>query len=77
MDRHWNLLDEFDLLSNIPNEFHGLIESKKWSDRRDALQLIIDLCSKNPRLNCQGNYRELIKKFLEVSYYNFFSASDA
>lgn len=65
MDK-WDLLEEYDLLANLPKDFSNSINAKKWSDRRDALQTLVDVCEKNPRLCPTKNYGELISKLQEI-----------
>ncbi|KAL3984838.1 CLASP N terminal family protein [Acanthocheilonema viteae] len=64
----WDLLDPVDVLAKLPGNFVEGIDSKKWVDRRDALQSLLTLCTENPKLCPKANYGEfvaLLKKILE------------
>lgn len=64
----WEMLDPVDVLTKLPTNFSEGIESKKWQERRDALQSLLTLCTENPRLCPKANYGEhvaLLKKILE------------
>ncbi|EJD75521.1 CBR-ZYG-9 protein [Loa loa] len=64
----WDMLDPVDVLAKLPGNFMEGIDSKKWVDRRDALQSLLVLCTENPKLCPKANYGEfvaLLKKILE------------
>lgn len=64
----WEMLEPVDVLSKLPASFIEGVESKKWQERRDALQLLLSLCTENPRLCPKANYGEhvsILKKILE------------
>ncbi|VDN25968.1 unnamed protein product [Gongylonema pulchrum] len=65
----WDTLSPVDVLAKLPASFAEGVESKKWQERRDALQLLLTLCTENPRLCPKANYGEhvaLLKKILET-----------
>ncbi|VDN91938.1 unnamed protein product [Brugia pahangi] len=64
----WDMLDPVDVLAKLPANFMESIDSKKWVERRDALQSLLVLCTENPKLCPKANYGEfvaLLKKILE------------
>ncbi|KAM3717569.1 Zygote defective protein [Dirofilaria immitis] len=64
----WDMLDPVDVLSKLPGNFMEDIDSKKWQERRDALQSLLVLCHENPKLCPKANYGEFVaflKKILE------------
>ncbi|CAD6186294.1 unnamed protein product [Caenorhabditis auriculariae] len=64
----WDFADPFHLLGKMPADFETNIESKKWTERRDALQALHDLLKANVKLDAKGNYGELVgvlRKVLE------------
>ncbi|VDK56206.1 unnamed protein product [Anisakis simplex] len=64
----WDMLDPVDVLAKLPDNFNEGIESKKWTERRDALQTLLTLCTENPKLDPKANYGEhvaILKKILE------------
>lgn len=69
----YELLDPVDILSKLPKDFYDKIESKKWQERKEALEALETLV-KNPKLE-NGDYGELIralKKVLKfITYYYF------
>ncbi|CAG9538175.1 unnamed protein product [Cercopithifilaria johnstoni] len=64
----WDMLDPVDVLAKLPGNFMEGTDSKKWVERRDALQSLLALCTENPKLCPKANYGEfvaLLKKILE------------
>ncbi|KAK5976231.1 hypothetical protein GCK32_004661 [Trichostrongylus colubriformis] len=64
----WDMLDPVDVLAKLPDDFNTNIESKKWTERRDALQSLLDLITANPRLDPKASYGEhiaLLKRIIE------------
>ncbi|VDO29637.1 unnamed protein product [Onchocerca flexuosa] len=64
----WDMLDPVDVLAKLPGNFMEDIDSKKWQERRDALQSLLVLCHENPKLCPKANYGEFVaflKKILE------------
>ncbi|KAK6736923.1 hypothetical protein RB195_019549 [Necator americanus] len=64
----WDFLDPVDVLAKLPADFSTNIESKKWTERRDALQAFLDLLSANPKLDPKASYGEhiaLLKRIIE------------
>ncbi|GMR36867.1 hypothetical protein PMAYCL1PPCAC_07062, partial [Pristionchus mayeri] len=66
----WDFADPFEVLAKMPSNFEGEtgVESKKWTERKDALQALLDLLAANIKLCPKGNYSELVgilRKILE------------
>lgn len=64
----WDFLEPVDVLAKLPEDFNTNIESKKWTERRDALQAFLDLITSNPRLDPKASYGEhisLLKRIIE------------
>ncbi|CAJ0571285.1 unnamed protein product, partial [Mesorhabditis spiculigera] len=56
-------LDPFDVTAKLPANFYeeeGGTASKKWQERKDAVEALLKLVNDNPRLDPKGNYGELI-----------------
>lgn len=61
-------LEPVDVIARLPNSFFTDIEAKKWSDRRDALQELLDLCSTHKKLDPKmavGDVVPCLKRILE------------
>uniref|UniRef100_A0AAF5D4A5 TOG domain-containing protein n=1 Tax=Strongyloides stercoralis TaxID=6248 RepID=A0AAF5D4A5_STRER len=61
-------LEPVDVISRLPDNFFTVIESKKWSERRDALQGLLDLCTTHKRLDPKGATGDIVpclKRLLE------------
>uniref|UniRef100_A0A1I7TY19 Cytoskeleton-associated protein 5 n=1 Tax=Caenorhabditis tropicalis TaxID=1561998 RepID=A0A1I7TY19_9PELO len=62
----WDFLDAFDLLSKIPDSFETMIESKKWQERKEALEGLSQLLTANPKLDPKGAYGSLVERLQKV-----------
>lgn len=56
----FELLEPVEILSKLPGDFYTLCESKKWQERKQALESLQDLLTPNPKL-AAGDYGELVK----------------
>lgn len=56
----FDYLDEVDVIAKIPPAFHENVASKKWGERRDALQELLDLLTSNPKLATKANYNVIV-----------------
>jgi hypothetical protein len=65
-DARWEMLDEVDITSQVATDFGEQIDSKKWTDRRDALQTLFDLIQKHGRLDPNANYGQLVGDLKKV-----------
>lgn len=55
----FDLAEPVDVLSKLPNEFHEMIASTKWKDRKDALESLFALLNV-PRIR-DGDFNEIIR----------------
>ncbi|CAI4224154.1 unnamed protein product [Auanema sp. JU1783] len=55
----WDFLDEVDVLAKLPANFEELRESKKWLERKEALEQLANLIDANPRLSTKANYADI------------------
>ncbi|VDM28251.1 unnamed protein product [Toxocara canis] len=67
------MLDPVDVLAKLPDNFKEGVESKKWLERRDALQTLLTLCTDNPKLDPKANYGEHVAILNKVSSSLFLS----
>lgn len=63
----WDMLDPVDVLAKLPANFMESIDSKKWVERRDALQSLLVLCTENPKLCPKANYGEFVALLKKVT----------
>ena len=63
----WEFADSVDILSKLPANFYSELEAtKKWTERRDALEALLKLVGEGTRLDAKGNYNELIDTLRRV-----------
>lgn len=55
----FDLLEAVDILSKLPKDFYEQCEAKKWQERKEALEKLLELAS-NPKLE-PGDYADLVK----------------
>ncbi|KAH6935533.1 hypothetical protein HPB50_006725 [Hyalomma asiaticum] len=55
----YDLLEAVDILSKLPKDFYEQCEAKKWQERKEALEKLLELTS-NPKLE-PGDYADLVK----------------
>ncbi|XP_062581374.1 cytoskeleton-associated protein 5-A-like [Saccostrea cucullata] len=60
----YELLSAVDILALLPKDFYDKIESKKWQERKEALEALEKLTS-NPKLE-GGDYGQLVRALLKV-----------
>ncbi|XP_058791056.1 protein mini spindles isoform X2 [Phymastichus coffea] len=60
----YELLDPVDILSQLPKDFYDKVESKKWQERKEALEAL-DTLLKNPKLE-NGDYGEMIRALKKI-----------
>uniref|UniRef100_A0A915HHT2 TOG domain-containing protein n=1 Tax=Romanomermis culicivorax TaxID=13658 RepID=A0A915HHT2_ROMCU len=53
-------MDAVDVLSRLPKNFSEQVEATKWSERKEALEILLKLCTENPVLDPSGNYGEVV-----------------
>ncbi|KAI1307658.1 Cytoskeleton-associated protein 5 [Halotydeus destructor] len=56
----YELLEPVDILPKLPGDFFQLCESKKWQERKQALEALQELLTPNPKI-ASGEYGELVK----------------
>ncbi|XGW07633.1 hypothetical protein V3C99_010638 [Haemonchus contortus] len=64
----WDLLDEVDVIALWPNEHKKNVESAKWQERKEALEVLSNLMEKNPRLSTASMtiYGELMDNLKKI-----------
>uniref|UniRef100_A0A3P8X5N1 Cytoskeleton associated protein 5 n=1 Tax=Cynoglossus semilaevis TaxID=244447 RepID=A0A3P8X5N1_CYNSE len=60
----YELLEPVEILSKLPKDFYDEIESKKWQERKQALEAI-EALAKNPKLE-NGDYGDLVRALKKV-----------
>lgn len=60
------MLDPVDVIGKLPDNFHELIESKKWLERKEALEAFHKLLTDNPRLCPKQSYGETVDLLKKV-----------
>lgn len=63
----FELLEPVEILNKLPSDFYTLCESKKWQERKQAIEQLQELLTPNPKL-AAGDYGELVKvlkKFIQ------------
>lgn len=56
----WDFLDEVDVLAKLSGDFKEKLESKKWQERKEALEQLQGLLANNARLSTKANYGEIV-----------------
>lgn len=62
----YEYLDPVDILSQLPKTFYTQLEAKKWSERKEALEVLEKLLSAAPKIE-SADYLELVKTLKKVS----------
>uniref|UniRef100_A0A8R1DYU0 TOG domain-containing protein n=1 Tax=Caenorhabditis japonica TaxID=281687 RepID=A0A8R1DYU0_CAEJA len=62
----WDFIDAFDVLDKMPDGFDTNIESKKWQERKEALEGLLQLLTNNPKLEPKANYGALVERLQKV-----------
>lgn len=55
------LMDEVDIIPTIPGDFHTAVASSKWKERKEALDLTLEVVKANPRIKDSDGIGELAK----------------
>ena len=61
----YDLLDPVDILLKLPKDFDEKLESKKWQDRKEALEALQTLLTANPKL-IASDYHEVLNSLKRV-----------
>ena len=56
----WEFAEEVDVLAKLPPNFDELRESKKWQERKEALEALSALLEANVRLSTKASYGEIL-----------------
>lgn len=64
----WEFAEPVDVLSKIPENFRENLESKKWQERKEALDAFLDVLNKSIKLDPKGNYNEVIGQLRTASF---------
>ncbi|GMR36178.1 hypothetical protein PMAYCL1PPCAC_06373 [Pristionchus mayeri] len=64
----WEFLDEVNVMERWPAEQRTNVTSTKWAERKDALQSLVDLIEKNPRLSTTTTtiYGEIVDELKKI-----------
>ncbi|XP_036673336.2 protein mini spindles isoform X6 [Drosophila suzukii] len=60
-----DLLDPVDILSKMPKDFYDKLEEKKWTLRKESLEVLEKLLTENPKLE-NGEYGALVSALKKV-----------
>ncbi|KAG9019496.1 Microtubule-associated protein, microtubule dynamics during spindle orientation [Tulasnella sp. 427] len=55
------LVDEVDIVPKLPADFHTLVASSKWKERKEVLDAALELVNANPRIKDSDGIGELAK----------------
>ena len=61
----YDLLDPVDILLKLPIDFQEKLESKKWQERKEALEALQGLLAANPKL-IASDYHEIMNDLKKV-----------
>ncbi len=56
----YSLMDPVDIMPRIPKDFFAKCEEKKWQDRKDAVEALLNVLQKAPRLSKDVDYYEMV-----------------
>ena len=58
---------KYDLASNLSDAFYEALQSKKWSDRKEALDGVVEALNKHPSITLNdSNFSTLINALSQV-----------
>ncbi|XP_037896089.1 protein mini spindles isoform X3 [Glossina fuscipes] len=60
-----DLIDPVDILSKIPKDFYEKLEEKKWTIRKESLEILDKLLTENPKLE-SGDYGAVVTALKKV-----------
>lgn len=58
------------MLALLPKDFDEKIEAKKWSERKEAMDALVDLIDAHPRLDTKAQYGEVVAIIRKVGTFN-------
>lgn len=56
----YEMMDPVDVLSKLPSDLHSRMSSAKWKDRKEALDEVVEVLSKAPKI-ANDDYSDLVK----------------
>ena len=62
----WDFADPVDILPKLPDNFNEMVASKKWQERKEALEALLTLATDNVRLDPKANYNEIAETLSKV-----------
>lgn len=68
---HFSLF-QVNVIAKLPEQFNEWLESKKWTERRDALQALVNEMSKTPRLDPKVDYFNITQSLRNVNFHVYF-----
>ena len=66
----YDLLDPIDIMPKLPKDLDEQLNSKKWQERKAALDVLHGVLMENPRLADSPDYRQLIEQLTKVGWKN-------
>lgn len=63
-----DFIDSVDILSKLPENFYEILQSKKWQERKEALDDFLKLLEDNPALDPKANYNEIASSLKTVLF---------
>uniref|UniRef100_A0A914PB53 TOG domain-containing protein n=1 Tax=Panagrolaimus davidi TaxID=227884 RepID=A0A914PB53_9BILA len=62
----WDFVDPVDILPKLPEKFEETVASKKWQERKEVLEVLLQLATDNIRLDPKANYGEIVATLTKV-----------
>uniref|UniRef100_A0A914XTI6 TOG domain-containing protein n=1 Tax=Panagrolaimus superbus TaxID=310955 RepID=A0A914XTI6_9BILA len=66
MDDGWDFADPVDILPKLPENFQELVASKKWQERKEALEGLLTLVTENIRLDPKAHYSDIVETLSKI-----------
>lgn len=68
----FDLLEQIDVLAKLPKDFYTELESKKWLERKAALEIFLQILTDNSRLATNVSYHTIVSTLKIVYLINWF-----
>lgn len=65
-------MDPFDLIAKIPPTFEEMLMSKKWIERKEAIESLVNIASKYEDLDPKVSYHRLCDQLKQVGFFLFY-----
>uniref|UniRef100_A0A914Y594 TOG domain-containing protein n=1 Tax=Panagrolaimus superbus TaxID=310955 RepID=A0A914Y594_9BILA len=62
----WDFADPVDILPKLPENFQELVASKKWQERKEALEGLLALVTENIRLDPKAHYSDIVETLSKI-----------